>query len=171
MHPHRHTEITSTPNSPRWEDSLLISTLEELQPLGKQRLQDQPALCQVVCRHHWSVPTRVFLAYYCSLEGDVLSPPLSTSHNCQGLSRSGGPSTYKTEYYWEGSPNFVTILKANELLQGFQKIKKGEEREGGRGNQAVSNPLVKYGGSGWKIWLSCRTGVSWAAIWRDKRHL
>lgn len=120
----------------------------------------------------WSVATtgpfqHVFLAYYCSLEGDMLSPPLSMSHNCQGLSLSRDPSRYKTEYYWEGSPNLVTILKASLSLQGFPKIKKGEEKNGGKGNQAVSNALGKYGGSGWKIWLSCRTGASWAATWRD----
>lgn len=49
-----------------------MSTLEELQVLGKQKLQDQQTLCQVMCCHHWSIPTRIFLAYYCSLEKDTL---------------------------------------------------------------------------------------------------
>lgn len=49
-----------------------MSTLEELQVLGKQKLQDQQTLCQVMCCHHWSIPTWIFLAYYCSLEKDKL---------------------------------------------------------------------------------------------------
>lgn len=61
------TEITS-----RWEDSSLMSTLEEFQVLGKQKLQDQQTLCQVMSCHHWSIPTWTFLAYYCSLEKDML---------------------------------------------------------------------------------------------------
>lgn len=52
-----YTEITSIPNSSRWEDSSLMSTLEELQALGKQKLQDQQTFCQVMCCHHWSTPT------------------------------------------------------------------------------------------------------------------
>lgn len=111
--PYRHTEITSTPNTSRWGDSSLMPTLEDLQVLGKQKLQDQQTLCQVMCCHHWSIPTWIFLAYYCSLEKDMLSPPLSASHSCQNLCVSWDPSGYKTEYCWEGSPNYVMVLKAN----------------------------------------------------------
>lgn len=62
-----YTEITS-----RWEDSSLMWTLEEFQVLGKQKLQDQQTLCQAMACHHWSIPTRTFLAYCCSLEKDML---------------------------------------------------------------------------------------------------
>lgn len=40
-----YTEITSTPNSSRWEHSSLMSALEEFHVLGKQKLQDQKTLC------------------------------------------------------------------------------------------------------------------------------
>lgn len=49
-----------------------MSTLEEFQVLGEQKLQDQQTLCQVMSCHHWSIPTWTFLAYYCSLEKDML---------------------------------------------------------------------------------------------------
>lgn len=41
------------------------------------------------------------------------SQALSTSHSCQNLCVSWDPSVYKAEYCWEGSPNYVMILKAN----------------------------------------------------------
>lgn len=67
-----YTEITSTLSSSRREHSSLMSTLEKFQVLGKQKLQDQQSLCQVMSCH-WSIPTWTFLAYYCSLERHSIS--------------------------------------------------------------------------------------------------
>lgn len=63
--------------------------------LGKQKLQHQQTLCQVMGCHHWAIPTWIFLAYYCSLEENMLSPLLSALHSCQNLCDSWDPSGYK----------------------------------------------------------------------------
>lgn len=147
-----------------------MPALEELQVLGKQKLQDQQTLCQVMCCHHWSIPTQIFLADYKSLE----SPPLSASHSCQNLCVSWDPSGYKTEYFWEAlliilwfwrQINYFTVFK-----EGWRDVKSGSLQSFGelwgiwlkdldvlqdRGLLGCSMMVLAVSPSGWSLCSHC----------------
>lgn len=130
-----YTEITSTHNSSRWEDSSLMSTLEELQALGKQKLQDQQTFCQVMCCHHWSIPTFQLLQ-----SGERHA--LSTSCCITAIKISAFPGILLGMKLSIFERALLILLWFWRQINYF-KIFKERWRE--------RKSLVKYGGSGWKF--------------------
>lgn len=95
---------------------------------------------------------------YCSLEKEMLFLPLAASQLSKSLLLLGS--------FWVWNGIFLRGLsKLYYDFEGKSITSRFSKRDGGRENQAAFNPLVKYGGSGWKFGFPA--GVSWAAVWSN----